>query len=68
MAIPSATLKIKTVDGLSLTPAQPIIPAVTIKGITLGMSEHINILKDLNKYSMHKEINKNAHMILSLRP
>ncbi len=54
MAIPRATLKIRTVEGFNLTPVQPIIPAVTTSGIRLGISEQINILKDLNKYNMHK--------------
>ena len=49
IAIPNATLKISTVDGLSLTPVHPIIPAVTINGITFGIREQIKILRDLNK-------------------
>ena len=68
IAIPRATLKISTVEGFSLTPVQPIIPAVTIKGMTLGMREQIKIRKDLNKYSIHKAINKNAHKRLSFSP
>ena len=68
MAIPSATLKIRTVDGFKRTPAHPIIPAVTTNGITLGISEQIKIRNDLNKYSMHKAINKNAHNRLCFRP
>ncbi len=49
MAIPNATLKMSTVEGLSRTPAQPITPAVITSGIMFGISEQISILKDLNK-------------------
>ena len=49
IAIPRATLKMSTVDGFKRTPAHPIIPAVTTKGITFGMREQIKIRNDLNK-------------------
>ena len=68
IAIPSAMLKINTVEGFSGTPAQPITPAVIINGIIFGISEAINILNDLNRNSMHNVINKKAHMILSIKP
>ena len=58
--MPKATLKINTVDGLSGIPAQPITPAVITNGITLGIKEQINILADLNKYSIQTAINKKA--------
>jgi hypothetical protein len=44
------------------------MPAVTIKGIILGIKEQINIRNDLNKYNMQSEINKNAHNRLSFKP
>ena len=68
MAMPSATLNINTVDGLSGTPAQPIMPAVIISGTRLGTREQINILADLNKFNMHTEISRNAQKILSFKP
>ena len=68
IAMPSATLKISTVDGFNGTPAQPITPAVITNGIRLGISEQINILADLNKYNMHKAISKKAQKILSFNP
>ena len=68
MAIPSATLNINTVDGLSGIPAQPMMPAVITNGITFGINQQMSTLKDLNKYSMHKAINAKAHMILSFKP
>ncbi len=49
MAMPSATLNTNTVEGLNAIPHHPIIPAVIIRGIILGIREHNNILKDLNK-------------------
>ncbi len=49
MAIPSATLKISTVDGFSRIPTQPIIPAVTINGMTLGIKEQKRIRTDLKR-------------------
>src|SRR5665647_1346529 len=68
MAMPSATLKISTVEGFRRTPAQPIMPAVTTNGIKLGIREQINIRTDLNKYNIHKAINKNAHKRLCFKP
>ena len=52
MAIPNATLKMRTVDGFRATPAQPIIPAVTSNGIKFGIREQIKILKDLKRKSI----------------
>ena len=49
MAIPKATLNTSTVEGLSGTPTQPIMPAVITKGIKLGIKEQSKILADLNK-------------------
>ena len=66
--MPNATLNTSTVEGLSGTPAQPITPAVITNGIRLGMREQINILADLNKYSMQSEMSKNAQAILSFNP
>src|SRR5258706_8165102 len=68
IAIPNATLKTNTVEGFKRTPAHPIMPAVTIRGITFGIREQKSIRKDLNKYNMHKAINKNAQKILSFKP
>jgi len=68
IAIPSAMLKTNTVDGFKGIPVQPITPAVIIRGMTLGMSEHNNILTDLNKYNMQRVISKNAQRILSFKP
>ena len=68
MAMPNATLKISTVEGFSGTPAQPIIPAVTSNGMILGMREHIKILTERKRKSIHNAINKNAHAILSFKP
>ena len=68
IAIPRATLKTNTVDGFKGIPVQPIIPAVIMSGIRLGMSEHNNILADLNKYNMQRVISKNAQRTLSFKP
>src|SRR5450631_519542 len=68
IAMPSATLKISTVEGFRRTPVHPIIPAVITNGIKLGMSEQIKILNDLNKYNIHNAINKNAHKRLCFNP
>ena len=68
IAIPNATLKINTVEGLMGMPVQPMIPAVSNNGITFGIREQISIRKDLNKYSIHNAINRNAHIILSRKP
>ena len=68
MAIPKATLKTNTVLGFSGTPTHPITPAVIIKGIILGNNEHTKIRTDLNKYNIHKAINKNAQKTLSFNP
>ncbi len=67
-AIPNATLNINTVDGLRAKPTQPIMPAVMISGITFGIKEQNNILKDRNKYNIHKAISKKAHKMLSFNP
>jgi hypothetical protein len=45
-----------------------MMPAVTIKGIMLGIKEQTNIRNDLNKYNIQREINKNAHNRLSFKP
>ena len=66
--MPKATLNTNTVDGVKRTPAQPITPAVTINGTTLGINEHTNILNDLNKYNIHKVIKAKAYKILSFKP
>ncbi len=68
MAMPNATLNTNTVEGFKRIPAHPIIPAVTTNGITFGMREQKSIRKDLNKYNMHKAMNKNAQKILSFKP
>ena len=39
-----------------------------IRGIKFGNKEQINILKDLNKYSIQMAINKKAQKILSFSP
>ena len=49
IAIPSAMLNIKTVEGFKAIPAQPITPAVITSGITLGIKEQTNMRTDLNK-------------------
>ena len=64
MAIPSAMLKTRTVEGFRETPTQPITPAVITNGIIFGIKEHNKIRNDLNKYSMHTAIKRNAHNIL----
>ena len=66
--MPRATLNIKTVDGFNATPDQPIIPAVTNKGITFGIREHNNILNERKRKSIQTAMSKNAHAMLSLRP
>ena len=66
--MPSATLKMSTVDGFRRTPAQPIIPAVTTNGMILGINEQIKMRNDLNKYNIHKAINKNAQNRLCFNP
>src|SRR5215203_2018091 len=68
MAIPSATLKIKTVDGFSGIPTHPITPAVITSGIKFGNKEHNKIFHDLNRYNIHNAIRRNAHKILSFKP
>ena len=66
IAMPRATLNINTVEGFKATPAQPIIPAVTSNGITLGMREHNNILNERKRKSIQIAMSKNAHAMLSL--
>ena len=68
IAIPKATLKTNTVDGFKETPIQPMMPAVSNKGTTLGNKEHINTGKDLNKKNIQSAINKNAQKIDSPNP
>ena len=68
IAIPSATLNTNTVEGFNGTPTQPITPPVIMSGIIFGNKEHNNIFSDLNKYNMHKAINKKAQRILSFNP
>ena len=68
MAIPNAILNTITVEGLSRTPAQPMIPAVMISGMTLGASEHNRIRNDRNRNSIQPAISTNAHSILSRSP
>src|SRR6187397_2538442 len=68
IAIPRATLKTSTVDGLSGTPTHPITPAVITNGMRLGINEQINILADLNRYNIQIEISKKAQRILSFNP
>jgi len=41
---------------------------VITRGITLGISEHNRILNDLNRYSIHRAMSKNAQSTLSLSP
>jgi hypothetical protein len=68
ITIPNATLNTNTDAGVNLIPNQPIKPAVSNKGIILGINEHNKILKDLNKYNMQSAINKNAYNTLSFKP
>src|SRR5678810_347552 len=68
IAIPSATLKIKTVDGFKGIPTHPMTPAVITSGIKLGSKEHNKILHDLNRYNIHRAIRRNAQKILSFKP
>src|ERR1051325_7697972 len=68
MAIPSATLKIKTVEGFNGVRVHPITPAVIRRGIMFGIREQSKMRNDLNKYSIHKAINRKAHNILVLSP
>ena len=68
MAIPNATLNTKTVEGFKDIPVQPIMPAVINKGTILGIKEHINIGKDLNKKIIQIAISKKAQKIDSPNP
>src|SRR3984957_10538082 len=68
MAMPRAILNTITVDGLSLTPAQPMIPAVTINGMIFGISEQRRILTDRNNISIQAAIRRKDHWILSFKP
>jgi hypothetical protein len=61
-------LKTITVEGLNLTPAHPMIPAVMIKGITFGTSEQMTILAFLKSISIQTAISTNAHAMLSFNP
>src|SRR5689334_20505437 len=68
IAIPKATLKTNTVEGLSGIPIQPITPAVIINGIIFGMREQSNILKERNKYNMQSAIRRKAKTMLDFNP
>ena len=68
IAIPNATLKTKTVEGLRRIPTHPITPAVITKGMILGIREQSKILKDRKRYNMHRAINRNAQKILPFNP
>ena len=68
MAIPNATLNTKTVEGFKDIPVQPMIPAVMNKGTILGIKEHINIGKDLNKKIIQIAISKKAQKMDSPNP
>src|SRR5580698_2749898 len=68
IAIPSAMLKINTVEGFSATPFHPITPAVIIKGIVFGIKEHNKIFIERNKYNMQIAISTKAHIILDRKP
>ena len=68
MAMPRATLNIKTVDGFILIPSHPIMPAVITKGIMFGINEQIKIRNERKRYIMHKAIRPNAQRMLSFNP
>src|SRR5258705_1964672 len=66
--MPRATLNTSTVEGFKGTPVHPMTPAVIARGIILGSKEHSNILNERNRYSIHKAMNKKAHITLSFKP
>src|SRR5690349_10321656 len=68
MAIPSATLKMSTVEGFSGTPVQPMMPAVTMSGMTLGISEQNKMRNERNRYNMHNAMSPKAQSMLSFSP
>ena len=58
--IPSAILKMSMVDGLIEIPAYPIMAAVSICGMRLGINEMTIILNDEKVRAINKAIMPNA--------
>ncbi len=58
--MPKAMLKTRIVEALMGIPANPIMAAVKIRGITLGVSDMMTMRHDENMTAMNTEISKMA--------